>query len=383
MKTARLETELTQTRLRTLMVRLNPEFIFRSFAEIASAMEKDLNQATQLIVSLGDYLRSRLKQKDVIKNEEAKGQQREWNATSPDDSVSRKLLQERSTSPLGTLGSHWKWLAVAWILTGVFFTARMGMFRLSQGNLLTFENVILMNVPWFLWAFATPSLLRFYARFPLESKYFLRNFGIHLLIGMGFWVSSFILGFFSQSAINRFAGRESSDLLLEMINMGIAKHLLAYWLFLFFVRANRYYSRYVQRKLALSELELQLTSAQLQALKMQLHPHFLFNALHSLMGLIQEDLASARRMLFQLQHFFKLTLQDMTEQKVPLKKELEFLNCYLDIEKVRYQDRLNVTLDVDPGAMKVEVPNLILQPLVENAVKHGVSHRNDCGEIHI
>jgi two-component system, LytTR family, sensor kinase len=241
----------------------------------------------------------------------------------------------------------------------------------------------LMNAPWFLWAFATPSLLRLYARFPLESKHFLRNSGIHLMVGTALWIVTFMMGFFSQIVVNRLAGKESSDLLIEMINMGFAKHLLAYGSFLFFVRAHRYYSRYVQRKLRISELELQLTSAQLQALKMQLHPHFLFNSLHSLMGLIQEDLAAARRMLLQLQHFFELTLRDMTEQKVPLEKELEFLGCYLDIEKVRFQDRLNVTLDVDPEAMKVEVPNLILQPLVENAVKHGVSQRADCGEIHI
>ena len=383
LKTARLEAELTQTRLKALKVRLNPELIFRSFAGIASAMEKDLNQATRMIVSLGDELRSRLKQKDVIKREKSKSQQVELNSQSTETLISTGAEPETLRHDEPTPGLHWKWLAVAWILTGMFFTARMAMFRISQGNSLTVLNVILMNAPWFLWAFATPTLLRFYARFPLESKHFLRNFGIHLLVGASFWIVTFMLGFFSQIAMNRFAGKQSSDLLIEMINMGFAKHLLAYWSFLFFVRANRYYNRYVQRKLTISELEFQLTSAQLQALKMQLHPHFLFNSLHSLMGLIQEDLEAARRMLFRLQHFFELTLQDMTEQKVPLKKELEFLNCYLDIEKVRFPDRLNVTLDVEPDAMKVEVPNLILQPLVENAVKHGISHRSDCGEIHI
>jgi LytS/YehU family sensor histidine kinase len=168
-----------------------------------------------------------------------------------------------------------------------------------------------------------------------------------------------------------------------MINMGFGKHLVTYWSFIFFIRANRYYRKYLQHRLAISELEFQLTSAQLQALKMQLHPHFLFNALHSLMGLIYEDRVAARKMLFQLQHFFEMTLQDITAQKVSLEKELEFLRCYLDIEKIRFQDRLNVTVEVDPDAMKHEVPNLILQPLVENAVKHGVSHRSERGEIRI
>ena len=186
LKTARLEAELTQTRLKALKVRLNPELIFRSFTDIASAMEKDLNQATRMIVSLGDYLRLRLKQKNVMKNEDSKSQQAE--SLSAESWISAEREREICRTDDLPLGLHWKWLAVAWILTGLFFTARMAMFRISQGNPLTFLNVLFMNAPWFLWAFATPSLLRLYARFPLESKHFLQNSMVHLLVGAMFWI---------------------------------------------------------------------------------------------------------------------------------------------------------------------------------------------------
>lgn len=379
LKTQRLESELAHARLNALKIRLNPEMIFRSFQQISSAMDQDLKKATQMIVSLGDYLRSRLKDRDVVAtSNEARMQTREPDAES--EKIVEQLDDTNSTrQPLS--GIDWKWLSIAWIAIGIFFTARTAMLRSSQGASLSIISVLFMNAPWMLWAFVTPRLLRFYDRYPLEGNLFLKNFVIHILVGSCFWIITISLGFVTQALINRVEGKQSNALLLEMINMGFAKHLVTYWSFVFFLRANQYYRRFLKHRLAISELEFQLTSAQLQALKMQLHPHFLFNALHSLMGLIHEDPVAARRMLLQLQQFFQMTLQDLASQKISLERELEFLRCYLDIEKVRFQDRLNVTVDVDPKVMKHEVPNLILQPLVENAVKHGVSHRSERGEI--
>ncbi len=374
LKTSRLESELVLARLNALKIRLSPEVIFNAFSGIMSAMEKDLKKATQLIVSLGDYLRLRLNDKQIVMRT-SEGTLEEPVPDSTSVESNEDLLA--SDEPIPEL--NWKWLSVAWIFIGIFFTARVAMTRELQGSSSSWVSIIFMNIPWILWAFATPRLLRFYDRFPLESKHFLKNFGVHTLVGASFWIITIILGFLAQSVINRAAGKESNDLLLDMITTGFTKNLLAYWIFVFFVRANRYYYRYVQRKLRLTELAFQLTSAQLQALKMQLHPHFLFNALHSLMGLIYEDRIAAQKMLDQLQRFFHMTLQEMAAQKVPLEKELEFLNCYLDIEKVRFQDRLQVRFDVDAAAMTLEVPNLLLQPLVENAVKHGISKRPENG----
>jgi len=121
----------------------------------------------------------------------------------------------------------------------------------------------------------------------------------------------------------------------------------------------------------------------LQALKMQLHPHFLFNALHSISSLVHSDPEAADKMIARLGDFLRLTLDAAAAQEVPLRQELEFLNCYLDIERTRFRDRLTTHIDADPQALDCVVPNLILQPIVENAIRHGVSQRAAHGHVEV
>jgi two-component system LytT family sensor kinase len=116
---------------------------------------------------------------------------------------------------------------------------------------------------------------------------------------------------------------------------------------------------------------------------MQLHPHFLFNTLHSISALLHRDPETADRMIARLGDFLRLTLDNSGAQEVSLQKELEFLKCYLDIERVRFQDRLTTSLDVEPRALDSRVPNLILQPIVENALRHGLSQRAAPGHLEI
>jgi LytS/YehU family sensor histidine kinase len=106
---------------------------------------------------------------------------------------------------------------------------------------------------------------------------------------------------------------------------------------------------------------------------MQLQPHFVFNALHSLSDLVTAEPKTAVRLIARLGDFLRLTLQNSTAQWVPLKRELDFLDAYLEIERVRFGDRLKVVFEVDPRSLDAEVPGLILQPLVENAIRHGVA----------
>jgi sensor histidine kinase YesM len=130
-------------------------------------------------------------------------------------------------------------------------------------------------------------------------------------------------------------------------------------------------------------LQAQLSKAQLAALKMQLHPHFLFNSLHSISSLILLDPKRANTMVALLGDFLRQTLEHSNDQMVTLADELEFLRCYLDIEKTRFDDRLSVNFDVEQAALDAEVPHLIAQPLVENAVKHGISPYSTPGHIEI
>ena len=124
-----------------------------------------------------------------------------------------------------------------------------------------------------------------------------------------------------------------------------------------------------------ARLKALLAEARLRALKTQLHPHFLFNTLHSINSLVAEDPAGAGRMIARLGDFLRLTLEHSEQQFVTLGEEIEFLRCYLDIEQVRFHDRLTVEFDIEPAARSAEVPHLILQPIVENAIRHGVAPR--------
>jgi LytS/YehU family sensor histidine kinase len=147
--------------------------------------------------------------------------------------------------------------------------------------------------------------------------------------------------------------------------------------------AFSYYRRYREGQLKTLQLEAQLSQAQLQALKMQLHPHFLFNTLHSISALLNKDTQAARKMITRLGDFLRLTLDNSGSQEVTLQQEIEFLACYLEIERIRFQDRLVTHLNVAHQTLDAKVPNLILQPIVENAIRHGIAPRSTKGLIEI
>jgi hypothetical protein len=149
------------------------------------------------------------------------------------------------------------------------------------------------------------------------------------------------------------------------------------------IHALDYYRQYQEKSLAASQLEAQLAQTKLHLLKMQLHPHFLFNTLNSISALLHVDVEQADLMIERLGDFLRLTLDHSTAQEVTLREELEFLNCYLSIEQIRLQDRLAVTIDAEPHTLDAPVPSLILQPIVENAVRHGIAPRAGAGRLEI
>ncbi|MCB9500961.1 MAG: histidine kinase [Deferribacteres bacterium] len=133
-----------------------------------------------------------------------------------------------------------------------------------------------------------------------------------------------------------------------------------------------FYRKFREREIRASQLETQLINSQLQALKTQLQPHFLFNTLHTLSSLIYEDVPAADKMIRQLSDLLRLTLETTGDQEIPLKKEVEHLKLYLDIMQIRFQNRLQVEITVDENAKTTLIPTLLLQPLVENSIKHGL-----------
>ena len=157
----------------------------------------------------------------------------------------------------------------------------------------------------------------------------------------------------------------------------------SYWILVGVHEAWRNYRRFTQGELRASQLEARLAQAQLEVLKGQLHPHFLFNTLHAISTLIHRDPDAADEMLAQLSDLLRMTLATVGVQEVPLQQELEFLRRYLDIQQTRFADRLRVIVDVPADTLDVRVPNQVLQPLVENAIHHGVDARRGDGLVEI
>ncbi len=138
-----------------------------------------------------------------------------------------------------------------------------------------------------------------------------------------------------------------------------------------------------ERELTASRLESQAAQAHLQMLKMQLHPHFLFNTLNAVSALMHRDVDAADRMISQLSELLRAALEKDDRHESRLASELDLLHRYLAIEQIRFRDRLKVEIDVEPACLEAQVPRLILQPLVENAIRHGIAMRSAAGRLTI
>ena len=147
--------------------------------------------------------------------------------------------------------------------------------------------------------------------------------------------------------------------------------------------AMDYYHRYQESMVNSARLQAELARAQVQSLRMQLHPHFLFNTLNSISALVQEDPEAAETMIARLSDLLRMALENPAAQEVPLSQELKFVNLYLEIERTRFEDRLQVEFDIDSDALDALVPYMVLQPLVENAIRHGIANRTASGLIQI
>ncbi len=239
----------------------------------------------------------------------------------------------------------------------------------------------------YLWGMLSPLIFRLARRFELRRN-FPRNPLIH--IAASIVLSGFVLS--AASPLVWYLGyvntaRNPTLWILWRNNAFSAYYfhqgLTIYWTTLVVAYALYYYRGVREGEAKTERLSAQLAKAQLKALKMQIHPHFLFNTLNSIAALLHKDVEAADRMIARLGDFLRLTLTGSNSQTVDFEQELEFLKCYLDIEHIRFQDRLTVELQIEPDTLKTSVPNLILQPIVENAVRHGVAKQTHPGRITI
>lgn len=223
-------------------------------------------------------------------------------------------------------------------------------------------------------ALLLPFLVMFARRYRLQSQNWLRRLPLHLLALVIFSLAHTTLNGLSRYLLFPLAGLGLYDygILSLRYLMEFSSDAIIYSLSVAFVYLFDYYREARERELKMAQLEASLTQAQLQALRLQLQPHFLFNALNTISSIIYEDVQAADQMIVRLSDLLRLTLRNSQSQEVKLSEELEFLNLYLEIMRARFEERLVINFDVESGIQDALVPQLILQPLVENSIRHAV-----------
>jgi signal transduction histidine kinase len=231
---------------------------------------------------------------------------------------------------------------------------------------------------WYGWAALAPVVVWL-------SRVFLRE-GTRFLVSLQLHLPACLLVSFAHLAVVALVTR-ATHATVEPLRAVYAVHMqwnvLIYWVLVGATHALHYYDRFRERELRATQLEAELAQSQLHRLKMQLHPHFLFNALNAISTLIETEPERADRVLSQLAALLRESLRDDAPHEVSLKEELSFLERYLEIEKTRFTDRLSVKFDIRPDVLEARVPTWVLQPLVENAIRHGISRRAGAGRVEV
>jgi two-component system, LytTR family, sensor kinase len=279
-----------------------------------------------------------------------------------------------------------------WTLLAGSYSVMIYLTYLHVGRPVSWWFAISSNfLDFYTWAALSPLVLLLIKRWPIDRKHWFHSLAIHLPASALLSLAAFAITiplFWAVGGLNRTTYPiypSLVDFFRKQIFDPYNLHhgLMIYWVIVVVGHTIRYYEKYKGSEIRASQLEAQIAQAQLQALKMQLHPHFLFNTLNAISVLMREDVEKANHVLVRLSELLRLTLDSTGKQEVPLKQELEFLDTYLEIEKTRFQDRLVVRIEIDPATLQAQVPNLLLQPLVENAIRHGVAPRATTGIVEV
>jgi two-component system, LytTR family, sensor kinase len=233
-------------------------------------------------------------------------------------------------------------------------------------------------VHFYLWAALVWFVWKVMPHFSLEGNRWKRDLLFHVPFGLTISVLELAI-YVELVKVLRVAPPETDfqKLFLWNLNTDLPTNFFIYWTFVAIFRGVDYYERYRDRELRASQLEGQLAKARLQALKAQLDPHFFFNTMNSISSLMHRDIEKADAMIAGLSNLFRLNLQRGDEQEVTLGEEMEFLEQYLELQQLRFGSRIKIDVRTDPELHDVLVPSMVLQPLVENAMIHGVASSSE------
>lgn len=276
------------------------------------------------------------------------------------------------------------------LLSTIQFWLFIGMHRTPFEIPATFDSFFQIGLisfsQWYLWALLTPVLQWISRTYPIRSQTLSKDIQINLILTLTIIVGKlfldetidYVIGF-PPDRTEPFGER----FIFSMLSPKSFGYFLIYWTIMAFIYSLQYNKKLREREIVSSQLEAQLAQAQLNALKAQLQPHFLFNTLNSISSLLRENVDAADDMITNLSDMLRYSLNNINVQEVSLREEIDFLQHYLDIEQIRFQDRLITEIQVEPAALDARVPSMILQPIVENSIRHGISKQSTPGKVSI
>ena len=285
------------------------------------------------------------------------------------------------TTWIGRLSRRW-WARV--LFAAVWWTAVGWIFSLPSLTSPNYNQSLRMYLTEFwAWGLITPMVIWLDRRLPFSGKELGKRIGAHLIASAVFTVIYFYIFTTMRAVVGVVPW--SSIRPAQIFGFSNLGWYLWSWLICGLIvgalQAYRYYERYMNSELQLERLEHSISEARLNALRMQLDPHFLFNALNTISSHVERDPKLTRRMIEHLGDLLRMSLDSKDRQEVPLTEELALLGHYLEIQKIRFGNQLKVVMDVSPDVKYAAVPSMFIQPLVENAIRHGISRRAAGGTV--
>jgi signal transduction histidine kinase len=282
-----------------------------------------------------------------------------------------------------------KWAAyfAIWMLISLAFAGQSYLTRAEIGSPVSWGFALAGNlVDWYTFALLSLPVLWLAARIPIELADWRRRLTIHLVASILFSIFWMLIRAVLRIVFRLTEGAAPLGFWETFKYALVATfffNILIYWVIISVAQAIRLYRRDREREVRTAELEKRLIEARLQALQMQLNPHFLFNTLHAISSLMHKDVDAADRMLIRLGDLLRYALESTEEQEVTLRQELDFLDRYIEIEQTRFGNRLSVEKQIAPDTCEALLPNLLLQPIVENAIQHGIEPHARPGRIEL
>jgi two-component system, LytTR family, sensor kinase len=266
-----------------------------------------------------------------------------------------------------------------WTLVGLFFGTQAIIYSAyADAPVRVAQPLARALADWYLWALLAPLILRLGRRLPIGRRTWWYAVPAHFVASVVVAVLKIVARYAIGQAVPLLETMQPGPMVMSQFHLTVAW----YWVILAAGYGLDYYRKFRDRELRASQLESRLAQAELQMLRLQLHPHFLFNTLHAISALVQEgETEAADRMITRLSDLLRVALDGAQAQEVPLKQELDFLQRYLEIQQIRFQERLRVSVEVAPDTLDALVPSMILQPLVENAIRHGIAPRAAGGAV--